>query len=325
MFLRLSICFIVLSTLGITLYFVSKPVAAVSAASVAENGFCKNWDKVNTVGYLDEKIIGEASGLIISKKFKNRLYHINDSNNTSSLYLTDFAGKNTKSVKVKDFKPIDTEDLTYGKCPYADNYCLFIADIGDNRKERESVRIAIIPEEEDFDKKIKNPNIITLTYPDRPHNAEAIAFHPSGDLFIVTKEQRKKVALPAQIFKISKEQIKQVGNEPITMTLVGEIDVPFLTKQLDFGGQIVTGMDISADGKRFVLLTYSTIIEFNYDLQKEIPSVKAMKDGEDYKLLNIDILEGQEAISYLPDGYGIMYTTEFKTKTPPINTINCKD
>ena len=82
------------------------------------------------VGLL-EKEIDEASGLAISRKIPDRMYHINDSDATGRFFITNLMGRNMRKVFVTGFQPKDTEDLAIGSCgPSID--CLFIGDIGDN-------------------------------------------------------------------------------------------------------------------------------------------------------------------------------------------------
>jgi hypothetical protein len=91
----------------------------------------------------------------------------------------------------------DLEDIAIGLGPVAGIDFLYLADIGDNRKNRREVRVIRFPEpslprahnEEELE--IKEAEVFRLRYPDRPHDAETLMIDAAtGDLFIATKEDR---------------------------------------------------------------------------------------------------------------------------------------
>ena len=67
---------------------------------------------------------------------------------------------------------IDWEDLSIGRCGSAD--CLYIADIGDNRESRDRITIYRVPEPAAGSGSTLPADAFHLTYPDRPHDAEAL-------------------------------------------------------------------------------------------------------------------------------------------------------
>src|SRR6185503_9599908 len=118
--------------------------------------------------------IDEASGLAISGRIPDRLYHINDSDVTGRFFATNFAGRDTRTVFVTGFQPRDTEDLAIGPCD-ATTDCLFIGDIGDNDRVRKDIEIIVIEERAEFPAEVRIRNRIRARYPDGPHDAESMA------------------------------------------------------------------------------------------------------------------------------------------------------
>ena len=49
---------------------------------------------------LDHKLIDEASGIEVSSKFPNRLYHINDSGGGQFFYISDLKGNSTQKIAI---------------------------------------------------------------------------------------------------------------------------------------------------------------------------------------------------------------------------------
>jgi hypothetical protein len=279
---------------------------------VASAQMCGNWKRTKVVGRLDHNIIDEASGIAFSRGLQNRLYHINDSGDANSVYVTDARGGNTKKIHLTGFRGFDTEDLSYGRCGQGN--CLYIGDIGDNKKIRPYIQIGILKET------LKIPSSVKIytkrfRYPDGPHNAEGMAVHPNGDLYIVTKEKdKKKRAQVAKIFRARKEALGNLGFVS-TLELVGEIDIPSLLKtvpRISERGKIVTSFDIAPKGNKFVLLTYEMAIEVNTDLARnQVKPVSMWRKGIDYKIVPTVKLPQQEAITYINTGNALLYNTEF--------------
>ncbi|MCH2038440.1 MAG: hypothetical protein MK137_07610, partial [Rickettsiales bacterium] len=137
-------------------------------------------------GALDVDVIAEASGLAISQQEPHLLYHINDSGDGPFLYVTDQDGSNVRKLTVNGFIPKDVEDLTLGTCPNGTGNCIYIADIGDNWTLRNHIRIIVVPEPTGEETSIDPIQILKLRYPDGAHNAEGLAPHPDGTLYILT-------------------------------------------------------------------------------------------------------------------------------------------
>jgi hypothetical protein len=249
---------------------------------------CSGWKDAAHIGDLQVQLT-EASGLAASRQFPGRLYHINDSGDNGSFYLTDSAGKNTKAVAIDGFKPEDTEALSLGRCA-AGRSCLFIGDIGDNDRQRSSIEIVVVDEVANFSRSMKPRQRLTLQYPDGPHDAESMAVHPNGSIFILTKES------PARLFKAE----QRTGTQ--TLTAVMTLDT----------GVIPTDMAISDDGARFLVLTYLEAIEFGLDFAKYRQRIP------------IQVLQQQEAVAYLPGSRSFIYTSErFVLPSAWIMRVDC--
>lgn len=270
---------------------------------------------IEKIGTLNPTIINEASGLVVSKNYPDRLYHINDSGSENILYITNLSGQKTKKLLLENTPSVDTETMTAGPCPEA-GQCLFIGDTGDNFKWRSTIQIFIFKEPTDSDSSIKNIKTLNVTYPDGPHDAEAMALSPNGDLYILTKERRflTKGAKTAMLFRLSKAEWHNAKSEKLVLTKVSELDLPTLATTDLSGGKVITDMNISSDGSRLLLMTYVDAFEFKIDSDKI--TFKAIKDlikDIDYREIPLQVLKQQEAVSYLPDGSGFIYTTESNT------------
>lgn len=288
------------------------------APTVAAN-ICLNWSPAEKVSDISPEVINESSGLAVSSLDAQTLYHVNDSGDGPFLYKTNLKKPGLSKISITNFDPFDVESLAYGNC--GSSKCVFIGDIGDNYEIRPDIQIIIL-EESDLNKSSVNPkNILNLKYPDGSHNAEGMAVHPDGSLYILTKKEdyENRKAIVPKLYKLSAQQVQNKSNKIKTLELVGSIDVPYLNFRYNYFGRIVSGLDISADGNKLLILTYRNFIEVNINLAatdvREQLNARLWKKKSDYKVTPTVNLPQQEAISYLPDG-SILYTTEYHKGKP---------
>jgi hypothetical protein len=251
---------------------------------------CRQWTQAVRIGELP-KLLGEASGIAASRQFSDRLYHINDSGDSGRFYLTALNGSAPIVVRITDFKPLDTEGLGLGPCSaHLQRSCIYIADIGDNRLRRKTIEIVAVEEVRTFPAAAQATARLTLRYPDGPHDAEAMAVHPNGTLFILTKEK------PARLYKARVDQTQA------TLEFVTTLET----------GPPPTDMAMSDDGTRLIVLTYQNAVEFSMDFKERHP-------------IALLFLQQQETVTYLPGSRSFIYTTEraIAQLIQPIMRVDC--
>ena len=210
--------------------------------------------------------------------------------------------------------------MDVGPCP--EGSCIFLADIGDNLAKRSEIHILITPEAELFSEAV-SPKVLTLRYPDGSHDAEAFAVHPNGDLYILTKEVFPIKTPPANLYRL-KKHIWGNNADSYTLELVASIDVRALSgSSVEVLSHIVTSMDISADGKRLLLLTYGEVFE----LQKDLATLSTLTTLFDipFKKIEVVTLLQQESISYTAKGYGFIYSAEARGQASPLLEVICQE
>lgn len=290
----------------------------------AKAAVCSKWGAAEDFGTLDTSLVDEASGLDVSDHFPNRLYHNNDSGDGLRFYISDLDGRNTRAVEVEGDKPLDIEALSLGRC--GTKTCLYLADMGDNPARRTEVAFTLVEEVKSFPDKVKPLRRIRARYPDGPNNAEGMAVHPNGDLYVVTKPADRDMMKPgpALVFRLTAKQLRNAGDVQV-FEKVGEIPLPKIMAEFPFPGSIATGLDISPDGKRALVLTYVAALELGVDLSEGLPE-EPWSAGRDYQIVKLNTLPQQEAAAWLPDGSGFLYDTEFTrgAKAAPIRKVVCE-
>ncbi|HEX7174620.1 MAG TPA: hypothetical protein VF240_04985 [Pyrinomonadaceae bacterium] len=258
---------------------------------------------------LEDEAVRESSGLAASRRNPGLFWTHNDSGAAPLLHAFDRDGRRRGVWRVAGAASIDWEDMDAGPGPQPGVTYLYVGDIGDNKRRREEIVVYRVAEPEitpaDAQTSARAPRetepaaILRLRYPDGAHDAEALLVHPSsGDLYVVTKE----IVGGAGVYKLAAPP--SVAPSVNTLKRVGEVRLPVL-----FGG-LVTGGDISPDGRRVVLCDYTSGYEF------VLPGGGAATAGFDgvwnQSPLAIDFGERQqgEAVCYGADGESIFATSE---------------
>lgn len=273
---------------------------------------CSKWQEAQKQGIFEVDQINESSGIEISQIVDDRLYHINDSGDGPYFYLTNLKGESQQKIAVEGFSHFDMEDLSVEKCLKKKTSCLYLADIGDNRRVRDYVEIIEIEEQKNFLSSISFDRKYKIRYPDRKRNAEAFAVHPNGDFYLLSKEEDgvNRKAWPARLYRLSKKE-REKEKDFYEWELLGAIDLPWLMYQSNLWGQMATSMDISHDGQKLLVLTYEHAIEFSWDLARDFLPTREMIFGRDYQMIKLKSLPQQEAITYGRDEKSFLYSTEF--------------
>ena len=108
---------------------------------------------------------------------------------------------------------------------------------------------------------------------------------------------------PARLFKIKKEKWEKAGGEELMLEDVGVLD-----------------------GKKFIVLTYENAYEFDVDLSASgLKSSEKLASGKDYTVIELRPLPQQESISYIEEGRGFIYDSEYHRFDVPIMKVECLD
>ncbi|MEU4429052.1 hypothetical protein AB0F81_51375, partial [Actinoplanes sp. NPDC024001] len=188
-------------------------------------------------------------------------------------------------------RPRDTEDLARGP-----DGTLWVADIGDNGRNRETIALWRLSP------RSRTPRLFRLTYPDGPHDAEALLIGADGTPVVVTKDPMTAgLYVPGSPLSAGKPTpMRKAGTFPIPASATGN---PFGLP----GRFVITGGATSADGRRVVLRTYADAFEFDVPGGGDL--VTAITQGEPRVIPLPDEPQG-EAIAYSRDGTALLTVSE---------------
>ena len=188
--------------------------------------------------------LAEASGLAVSRAVPGRLWTHNDSGEPV-LFALDARGAVAGQVRLSGASVEDWEAIAVGSC--GTGSCLYVADIGDNEAGRKRITVYRAPEPKGVSGSIAVAEAFYATYPDGPHDAEALLIGSDGRLHIVTKGETGPVAIyrfPAQLQSGASMRLERVGTP-----MAGKSDV----------ASRITDGAVSPDGQWAVLRTRSSL------------------------------------------------------------------
>lgn len=164
--------------------------AAASAAPKrpATPALCRKLDDAVT-GRVQDRALSELSGLVQSRANPGLLWSHEDSGAGPQLWALAPDGRVLGGVTVTGAQAVDWEDIATGPSPSGGGDVLYVADIGDNRAQRDSVTVYRIPEPSPGAGASAPAEQMVLRYPDGPRDAETLLVDPRrGTLVIVSKE-----------------------------------------------------------------------------------------------------------------------------------------
>ncbi len=165
-------------------------------------------------GFTDPAIV-ESSGLVVAGTRTGELViTTNDSGDSGRVFAVDPATGSTVGVTSWTSEPVDVEALA----PAGQGH-VWVGDIGDNRRARQSVEVLRVPVGRG--QVTASPETYELVYPDGAHDAEALLSHPvTGQLFVVTKGifAGAVYAAPLRLRADHPHRMTQVGEAPGLVT-----------------------------------------------------------------------------------------------------------
>lgn len=275
---------------------------------------CAAYTAAIEVARLPPDTLAEVSGIAASRQSPGVLWMHNDSGNAPAVYAIDTAGQVRMRVPLPATAQ-DLEDIAIARCPTAERWCVFVGDIGDNRRVRDAVRIFVVPEppvpaEWDGGDRIVD-GIVTLrrTWPDGAQDAEALVVSPAGDrLWIFSKVEDA----PTQIVSSNTVDLRGELAEITTFDAPG-VAVPM--------GRMVTGADLHPDGERLIVRVYTG----SYEYVLGASGLAGLADRSPRTVSLGPLSESQgEAIGYAADSDSIWTVSEAPGGGQPLHRYDCR-
>lgn len=228
---------------------------------------------------LESSQLAELSGMAASRRQPGLFWAHNDSGGDARLHLFDRRGRDLGSCRVAGVRNFDWEDLA--GFSWNGKHYLLIADTGNNGLSA-AVHMLHLVEEPPCDTvrgvlaaEIGVERTIEFYFEDDLRNCEAVAVDPTDrSILLVSKERSAtchayRLAWPEPAVKLPLDvasakattdaasegrksgPAKELPKRPLVARLLGELNL-----------RQVTGMDVSPDGRRAIVLTYGDGFEY---------------------------------------------------------------
>ncbi|MEP6920777.1 MAG: hypothetical protein ABI967_06610 [bacterium] len=264
---------------------------------------------------LNDSAINESSGVVASRSTPGLYWTHNDSGDGPFIYAFDVRGARRGVWRVAGASATDWEDIAAGPGPRRNVPYLYIGDIGDNEARRKEITVYRIQEPRitaaDAASSKSKPRVteaaetFRLRYPDGSHDAEALLVHPvTGAIYLITKVPFANAAIYEAAAPLSTS-----GSN--TLKRIGDLSVPSLL------GGIITGGDISPDGRRVALCDYLQGYEIVLGDQRADFNTIWKRPS---KAFDLGQRRQGEAIGYRLDGRALLATSE-GVPTPLIQVV----
>jgi hypothetical protein len=255
------------------------------------------------------------------------IFGVNDSGHEAILYAFDSTGTSRGIWRVNGARNLDWEAAATGPCAGKTGTfdCIYIGDVGDNEARKPTVTIYRVTEPKvdagPSDQR-KSPTastsraqVLTIQYPDSPHDVEAMYVTAAGDLFIITKRRLLNVERnPRQALMYRVPASAWSSSATATAALVDSL--PLVPG--DMPGRQVTDAALSPDGTQLAIRTYAEVYIFAVDATTGRPS-----SGTAPSVCTIlDLNENQgEGIGWWWDRKRLLLTSEGTNE--PLHVIEC--
>lgn len=247
------------------------------------------------LGSIQAAQMTELSGLHASRIQPGLMWGLNDSGNPPELLAFDTSMKFRQAVQVEGVINHDWEDL--GGFEDDGQSWLVVADTGDNLGLRSELALIFVPEPAAGAVSVKPARILRFTFEDGPRDCEAMAVDWAGRRILLADKGRRPVGLYELAIDGANQgrKARRIADFPDLMPT----PAPRVQSQaIAHWRGTPTAMDLSADGRRLIVLTYQSLSLFVRRSDDEDWSQVLARPAA--RSLRIPRLGGFEALAFEP-------------------------
>jgi hypothetical protein len=214
--------------------------------------------------------LNEASGVAASMRTPGVYWTHSDDTGPAELWAVNGDGSVLGKVDLEGVNAFDAEDIASSVC--GDKSCLYLADVGDNYDERDTVFVYRVVEPDPGARTVDSEPL-PIVLPDGPRDMEAIFILPGEQMFFVTKGREQSISVyryppPLRPYTaVMLEEVQRLSDNPRV-----------LPRQ-------VTGASAAPDSV-VVLRTYETLNFYRWDgarlepLENGIVNLRSLREAQ---------------------------------------------
>ncbi|MEM8678360.1 MAG: hypothetical protein AAGF97_03295 [Planctomycetota bacterium] len=261
---------------------------ALPVTAQSSNPPLPEYGPAELVAELACRAVKESSGIACSRRHAEVLWTHNDSGGLPQVFACDLEGRHLGEVKLRGADAKDWEDMAAFSLDGEDY--LLLADTGDNGARRECYELYLIKEPAPEDESVNVERIVRFNFGGGSADCESVAVDPvTRKIILVTKAW----SLKCKVYELPLDPTPT--EQLLEASQIGELMLPG-----------VTALDITADGRRAVALTYANAFEYTR-ADDETWAAALARPGNEIKLV---ARKQSEAVCYHPDGRSLFCTSE---------------
>ena len=202
---------------------------------------CREY-RASVAGYVSDPALTEISGMARGRRDASVLWVHEDSGAKPDVHALSLDGTVRKTFRLDGAGAKDWEDMAVGPGPEPGVHYLYLGDVGDNRRQRDSIVVYRVPEPAVTGggmSTLSGVESITLKYPNAPYNSESMAVGADGTIYVITKSVETKVFMAPYPQSTS------------GVTTMREIPAGTLGPKTD-----MSGADVRMDGRALIVRGY---------------------------------------------------------------------
>ncbi len=261
-------------------------------------------------GWLKADELNEASGLQASTTRAGD-YFVHNDGGEPEIFVIDQTGADLGVVSIVPARNKDWEDLT--SVPIDGGRWLVAGDIGDNMAQRQTIKLYFFEEPQPGKKgryggRKMLQHRLGLIYPDGARDCESMAYDPvSQQILLLSKRDKPPRLYAVALTTALTESIAELE----FLGTIAALRPPTVADRKRWQGRTdwisqPTGLDISADGSKAVILTYRSV--YRYHRLAGEDWLSALQQASEEVLGPPG--EQNEAVAFSQDGKSIFVTSE---------------
>lgn len=233
--------------------------ATTTAITTGRNCVAGSCYRPGEIHQLPRGVAPESSGIAASATMPGAFFVVDDATGTDDIAAVRSDGSLVARIPIAGMSARNAEALSSGPCGDRAGRCLYVGDIGDNNAKRKSITVYRVAEPalSPAPRAPLTADSWQYSYPDGPHNAEAMVVTPDGSLLILTKSTPARTTRAVPAHRIYRGP---AGGGRLTFVSSYRPPDPATALQSLFTGTVVT--DASYTAGRMLLLTYDEVVEY---------------------------------------------------------------
>jgi len=202
---------------------------------------CRDY-RASVAGSVSDPTLTEISGMARGRRDESVLWVHEDSGAKPDVHALRLDGTVRKTFRLAGANAKDWEDMAIGPGPAPGVHYLYLGDVGDNAKKRDSIVVYRVPEPAVSGggmSTLSGVESITLKYPNAPYNSEAMAVGADGTIYVITKSAGTRVFMA------------RFPQSTSGVTTMQEVPAGTLASRTD-----MSGADIRMDGQALIVRGY---------------------------------------------------------------------